>query len=197
MCLLGIVRRNLLHQRNLNCSWPKFLVYLFSQAKQDILKSVALILHNVTNTKHEFSRILVAVDGSETSMDAAGHAIDMARMYNAQLTALAVSHVSLSSYGLAAPPDAIKQRKEKHELESKRWFDELNQSARRNNIQFKTELIDSQMSVEGAIVEYAENNGIDLIILGTRGRSGIKKLLLGSVASGVISYATCPVIVVK
>ncbi|HXX97619.1 MAG TPA: universal stress protein, partial [Candidatus Bathyarchaeia archaeon] len=99
--------------------------------------------------------------------------------------------------GLAAPPDAIKQRKEKHGLESKRWFDELNQSARRNNIQFKTELIDSQMSVEGTIVEYAENNGVDLIILGTRGRSGIKKLLLGSVASGVISYATCPVIVVK
>jgi nucleotide-binding universal stress UspA family protein len=98
---------------------------------------------------------------------------------------------------LAAPHDAIKQRKEKHELESKRWFDELNENARRNNIQFKTELIDSQMSVEGAIVEYAENNGIDLIILGTRGRSGIKKLLLGSVASGVISYATCPVIVVK
>jgi nucleotide-binding universal stress UspA family protein len=98
---------------------------------------------------------------------------------------------------LAAPPDAIKQRKEKHELESKRWFDELNQSARRNNIQFKTDLIDSQMSVEAAIVEYADNNGIDLIILGTRGRSGIKKLLLGSVASGVISYATCPVIVIK
>lgn len=173
------------------------LVFLFSQAKQDILKSVAVTLHNLTDTKHEFSRILVAVDGSETSMDAAGHAIDMARMYNAQLTALTVSHISLSSYGLAAPPDAIKQKKEKHELESKRWFDELNQSARRNNIQFKTELIDSQMSVEGAIVEYAENNGIDLIILGTRGRSGIKKLLLGSVASGVISYATCPVIVVK
>jgi nucleotide-binding universal stress UspA family protein len=173
------------------------LIFLFSQAKQDILKSVAVRLHNLTDIKHEFSRILVAVDGSETSMDAAGHAIDMARMYNAQLTALTVSHISLSSYGLAAPPDAIKQRKEKHELESKRWFDELNQSATRNNIQFKTELIDSQMSVEGAIVEYAENNGIDLIILGTRGRSGIKKLLLGSVASGVISYATCPVIVVK
>jgi nucleotide-binding universal stress UspA family protein len=175
----------------------KILDILFSQAKQDILKSVTVRLHNLTDTKHEFSRILVAVDGSETSMDAAGHAIDMARMYNAQLTALTVSHISLSSYGLAAPPDAIKQRKEKHELESKRWFGELNQSARRNNIQFKTQLIDSQMSVEGTIVEYAENNGIDLIVLGTRGRSGIKKLLLGSVASGVISYATCPVIVVK
>ncbi len=148
-------------------------------------------------TKREFSRILVAVDGSEASMDAADYAIDMAKMYNAQLTTLTVSHISLSSYGLAAPPDAIKQRKEKHELESKQWFDKFNQSAKQNDIQLKTELIDSQMSVEGAIVEYAESNGIDVIILGTRGRSGIKKLLLGSVASGVITYATCPVIVVK
>ncbi len=164
---------------------------------QSKIFSVVVRLLNLTFTKHEFSRILVAVDGSEMSMDAADHAIDLAKMYDAQLTALTVSHISLSSYGLAAPPDAIKQRKEKHELESKRWFDELNQSASRNNIKFKTELIDSQMSVEGTIVEYAEENGIDLIIIGTRGRSGIKKLLLGSVASGVISYATCPVMVVK
>jgi nucleotide-binding universal stress UspA family protein len=58
-------------------------------------------------------------------------------------------------------------------------------------------LIDSQMSIEGAIVEYAESHGVDLIIIGTRGRSGFRRLLLGSVASGVINYATCPVLVVK
>jgi nucleotide-binding universal stress UspA family protein len=174
-----------------------FQLRLATILRQSKIFSVAVRLLNLTFTKHEFSKILVAVDGSETSMDAADHAIDLAKMYNAELTALTVSHISLSSYGLAAPPDAIKQRKEKHEIESKRWFDELNQSARRNNIQFKTELIDSQMSIEGAIVEYAEENGIDLIILGTRGRSGIKKLLLGSVASGVISYATCAIMVVK
>lgn len=170
---------------------------LYSEQKKDFLKTHCVRLYNLAVTKHEFSRILVAVDGSEASMDAADYAIDMAKMYNAELTALTVSHISLSSYGLAAPPDAIKQRKEKHELESKRWFDKFNQSAKQNDVRLKTELIDSQMSVEGAIVEYAETNGIDLIILGTRGRSGIKKLLLGSVASGVVDYATCPVIVVK
>ncbi|MGC1930542.1 MAG: universal stress protein [Candidatus Nitrosopolaris sp.] len=138
---------------------------------------------------------MVAVDGSEASMDAADYAIDMAKMYNARLTTLTVSHIS--SYGLAAHPDAIKQRKEKHVLESTQWFDKFNQNAKQNDVQLKTELIESQMSVEGAIVEYAESNGIDLIILGTRGRSGIKKLLLGSVASGVMNYATCPVMVVK
>ena len=170
---------------------------LYSKQKKDFLKSPTVRLYDLAVTKREFARILVAVDGSEASMDAADYAMDMAKMYNAELTTLTVSHISLSSYGLAAPPDAIKQRKEKHKLESKQWFDKFNQSAKQNDIQLKTELIDSQMSVEGAIVEYAESNGIDVIILGTRGRSGIKKLLLGSVASGVITYATCPVIVVK
>lgn len=144
-----------------------------------------------------FSRILVAVDGSKSSMDAADYAIDMAKIFNAQLTTLTVSHISMSSYGLAALPDAIKQAKEKHALESKQWFDKVSQNAKRNDVQIRTELIDSQMSVDGTIVEYAESHDIDLIILGTKGRSGIKKLLLGSVATGVVKYATCPVMVVK
>lgn len=148
-------------------------------------------------TNRGFSRILVAVDGSKSAMDAADYAIDMAKKFNAQLTTLTVSHISLSSYGLASLPDAIKQSKEKHALESKQWFDRVSQNAKQNDVQIKTELIDSQMSVDGTIVEYAENHGIDLIILGTKGRSGIKKLLLGSVATAVVKYATCSVMVVK
>ena len=41
------------------------------------------------------------------------------------------------------------------------------------------------------------SHNVDLIVIGTRGRSGFKKLLLGSVASGVVTYAHCPVMVVK
>ena len=148
-------------------------------------------------TNRGFSRILVAVDGSKSAMNAADYAIDMAKKFDAQLTTLTVSHISLSSYGLAVIPDAIKQTKEKHALESKQWFDKVSQNAKQNDVQIKTELIDSQMSVDGTIVEYAESNDIDLIILGTKGRSGIKKLLLGSVATAVVKYATCPVMVVK
>jgi len=148
-------------------------------------------------TNRGFSRILVAVDGSKSAMDAVDYAIDMAKKFNAQLTTLTVSHISLSSYGFASLPDAIKQSKEKHALESKQWFDKVSQNAKQNDVQIKTELIDSQMSVDGTIVEYAESHDIDLIILGTKGRSGIKKLLLGSVATAVVKYATCPVMVVK
>jgi nucleotide-binding universal stress UspA family protein len=139
----------------------------------------------------------VAVDGSEPSILAANCAIDMAKKYNAQLIALTVSHIPLSSYGFGSRPDSIKHDKEKEMLEAKEWFHDLEEAGTKNNISLRTEIIDSQMSIEGTIVEYAESQGIDLIVIGTTGRSGFKKLLLGSVASGVVNYATCSVIVIK
>ena len=64
-------------------------------------------------------------------------------------------------------------------------------------VMLKTEVVASPTSVVPAIVDYAKKNGIDLIILGTRGWTGFSKLLLGSLASGVVIYASCPVMVVK
>jgi nucleotide-binding universal stress UspA family protein len=52
-------------------------------------------------------------------------------------------------------------------------------------------------SIASTIVEFAENEKVDLIVVGTRGASGVKRMLLGSVASGVVTYAHCPVLVVK
>jgi nucleotide-binding universal stress UspA family protein len=49
----------------------------------------------------------------------------------------------------------------------------------------------------GAITNHAEKENADLIIVGTRGRTGFKKILLGSVASGVVAYAHCPVMIIK
>jgi nucleotide-binding universal stress UspA family protein len=66
-----------------------------------------------------------------------------------------------------------------------------------SNIQLQTELINSQRPVDYVLLEYVEKENIDLIIVGTRGRSGFKKLLLGSVASEVVKYAHCPVMVIK
>ncbi len=61
----------------------------------------------------------------------------------------------------------------------------------------KTQVIVSPISVTGSIVEYAERENMDLIVIGTRGRSAFKRLLLGSIASGVVTHAHCPVMVVR
>ncbi|MGA7977566.1 MAG: universal stress protein [Nitrososphaeraceae archaeon] len=73
----------------------------------------------------------------------------------------------------------------------------MKQKAFKNNIDIKTDIIIGKTSVVKSIVEYAEEHKIDLIVVGTRGMSGIKKMLLGSTASGVVTYAHCPVTVVK
>jgi nucleotide-binding universal stress UspA family protein len=57
--------------------------------------------------------------------------------------------------------------------------------------------LDPISRVGSAIVDYAERENVDLIVIGSRGRRGFKKMLLGSVASDVVTYAYCPVMVVK
>jgi nucleotide-binding universal stress UspA family protein len=129
-------------------------------------------------------------------MKAADYAIEMARKDGAQLIALTVNPLTLSSYGLATPQDESQQLEEEKE-ESKHWLDNVGQNAKQKNVQVKTEVVHSQMSIEGAIVEYAESEGVDLIVIGTKGSSGLKNKLLGSVASGVVSSATCPAMVIR
>jgi nucleotide-binding universal stress UspA family protein len=63
-------------------------------------------------------------------------------------------------------------------------------------IRLRTEIIGS-LSTVGGIVAFVEKDNVDLIVIGTRGKSGFTKLSLGSVALGVVTYAHCPVMVVK
>lgn len=52
-------------------------------------------------------------------------------------------------------------------------------------------------SITDSLVSYAESHGVDLIVMGSRGFGGFKKLLIGSVASGVSQHAKCPVLIIK
>jgi nucleotide-binding universal stress UspA family protein len=58
-------------------------------------------------------------------------------------------------------------------------------------------MVESPVSEEVTIANYTDKENVDLIVVDTRGKSGLKKLLLGSVASGVVTYAAKPVLVVK
>ena len=121
-----------------------------------------------------------------------------AKKDEAQVIALSINHLPLSSYGLATPQDEVKQSKEINEMqEFRESLDKVSQPAKQSNVQLKKEIINSQMSVVAAIVNYADSEGIDLIVIGTKGTSNIKNMLLGSTASGVIKYSTYPVMVVK
>jgi len=74
---------------------------------------------------------------------------------------------------------------------------EIIKSAEQRGVRIKSNVMDSPMSVVAALLNYADQEKADLIVIGTRGRSGISKMLLGSVASGVVTFAPCPVVVVR
>jgi nucleotide-binding universal stress UspA family protein len=155
----------------------------------------------LSEPREKISRILVAVDGSEESMLAADCAIEMAKNNNAELIALNVIDIKYlysSSYvWRPVSPDTIKSIVKNQEEDSQRWLAIISEKANDNKIKLRTDFIIDPTSIVGAIVEYAERENIDLLVIGSRGLTGFKKLLVGSFASGVVAYAHCPVMVVK
>jgi nucleotide-binding universal stress UspA family protein len=87
---------------------------------------------------------------------------------------------------------------EEAKKEAQKWYDEVSILAEKAGVlRLSTETFLDVSSAADAIISYAERNNIDLITMGTKGRTGLKKIVLGSVASGVISHAKCPVLVVR
>ena len=148
-----------------------------------------------------FPKIVVGIYGSDESMKAAEYAVSMAKTYDAELIAINVLTSDIgyiySSPGVESPPLTVKEIVLLAGDEAKKWFDEIKEKANKKGIQLKTESIVAKKSLLNTILEYVEEHNITLIVVGTRGRSGIKKMLLGSVASGLVTYASCPVLVIK
>ena len=151
-----------------------------------------------------FSKILVPIDGSEPSFHAARIASNIADKFQSEIIVLyVVVSPSKSEYanltGLVTPKQ-IDMIIENAKKESKNWFKRIEDMVKEenSNIKISTKVILTGVAVYGEVIQYAQQESIDLIVIGTRGRSGIKKLLLGSTtASGVVTYANCPVLVTK
>ena len=75
--------------------------------------------------------------------------------------------------------------------------DKVKQKAIEKKVSVETAVLVKYTKVVKEIVEYAEQMKIDMIVIGNRGMTGLKKMLLGSVADGVVTYSHCPVLVVK
>jgi nucleotide-binding universal stress UspA family protein len=144
---------------------------------------------------HKISKILVAVDGSQPSIKAAYQAVEIARINNSEIIALYISFIPLSLRFKSR--EILDAAHESDIEESIRWLEDIRKEAEKNHILFKIEAIETTSSTVKAIIDYAETNNIDLILLGNKGRSKIERAVLGSVASGVINNARCSVMVVR
>jgi len=88
---------------------------------------------------------------------------------------------------------------------AKSWFSDIAKIARQeeasdnndNGIEVLTDIFANVNSIVEALVNYSREKDTDLIVMGTRGNSRIKRLLIGSIAMGVVRHAGCPVLLVR
>jgi nucleotide-binding universal stress UspA family protein len=143
-----------------------------------------------------FKKILVAIDGSEQSMKGVDVAISMAKMYGSELTAL---HVVIFQFNESnhPSPEWLQEFNESVRRQTDQWFSIITERGKNNNIKVDTKYIETPRSIPYGIARFADERKVDLIVVGSKGRSSIEKLYLGSVASGVLTYASCMVLVVR
>ena len=145
----------------------------------------------------EIRRILCPVDFSDPSLRALGHAATLAGWYQSVLTALYVetalpndNAADMRSFGVA--PTAVLEA-----ARSRRVVDDLHAFVGRAMNGRKVDVeVEEALDVPDAIVRRAVTRAADLIVMGTHGRTGIKRWFAGSVAERVLRTAPCPVLVV-
>lgn len=140
----------------------------------------------------EIKRILIATDGSEMTQPAIEQGLHLAKLFGAKVTALyVVDQTPLQS--VPADSTVVFSIHALLENEGKKAVEEVKEAGDRLGVEV------TPMVVEGSpakkIIEIAAN--FDLVVIGTLGRSGLSKLLMGSVAERVTRFAPCPVLVVR
>ena len=99
------------------------------------------------------------------------------------------------------PSDTRKQLIRIGRQQASQIFDTIDEMAKSHDVKtnrINTEMVEtSSVSAADEIIRYAKDKGVDLIVVGTKGRSGMSKALLGSVASKVVTYSPCSVLVVR
>jgi len=143
----------------------------------------------------QFEKILVPVDFAPHSGEAVRQAVDIAQHYSASITLVYVyepADYALPEGYVLYTPDQISLMTTEFEARlraTRRDVEALGVS------RVDTKLLNGAASTE--IVGFAEDQGIDLIVMGTHGRRGITHMLMGSVAERVLRTAPCPVLTVK
>lgn len=143
-----------------------------------------------------YQNILVPVDGSETSFSAVKKAAELAKAFNAKITVVQVlaldPYIAAEYITRAQTNDLIERARssvENNLQQAKVKFSE-------EGIEVETKLLEGQV-IHREIVEAATTLNSDLIVIGSHGRTGLKKLLLGSVAQNVLAEVHTPVLIVR
>jgi nucleotide-binding universal stress UspA family protein len=144
-----------------------------------------------------FSNIVVATDGSELGRKAVDSAIKIARLNNAKLYAVHVIAPGETKVTLHDPRDAEWKKAMREHLEAQGREATAYAETAGKIVNVAVEPVTLEGNPADEIVGFAEKNDIDLIVMGTVGKSGIQRFLLGSVAENVIRHSKKPVLVIR
>lgn len=143
-----------------------------------------------------YQNILVPVDGSEVALNVVQHAVELAKAFNSKITVVQV--MTLDPY-IAA--EYLSDGQSNLLIERARKFieDNLAQAKTKFNeygVDVETKILEGE-SIHRTIMKAIDELNIDLIVISSHGRTGFKKLIMGSVAQSLITEVNVPVFVVK
>lgn len=142
-----------------------------------------------------FQNILVPFDQSDQSTRAFKVALDIAKKYHSKVTLLTCLDADTwhhKYYDSRVTSQLLKIQKKV----AKEHLEQLESLAEKNNISIKSHILSSE-SIVNDIVKFTKSRKHDLVVIGSHGRSGFDKWLLGSVANGVSQKTKCPILIVK
>ena len=170
-----------------------------SQQRQIRLKTESQV-----GSDRVFKRILVAVDGSESSFRAARVAVRLAKRNEADLLVVSViqrpAHAFMQTQSMVSPNIDVVGLQDYYKYASKdaqEWIDKVASIATPLGVKVRKSVLKGATSVVRSLTDYASSQAVDLIVVGRKGFGGFKRLLLGSVSSGVVNHASCSVLVVR
>ena len=149
-----------------------------------------------SSSNHRIKKILIPVVKSEYNDKIISYAIILAKGSGASITAIHV--LDKSAQGDLG--DVFPMKVEEYEKATRKRAEELlrevQQVTEKQGIKTAIEVIGAK-SVAKGIIDYARESGADVIVIGTKGLTGVEKFLMGSVASAVIDHAHCPVFAIR
>lgn len=141
--------------------------------------------------RKDIKKILVPLDGSKYSIEGLNEAIELAKPFGAKIIGLFVIPLT--------PPIMIPELPASFKSfmidEAAKFMAEAKKIASRSGVEFQAKIIHGEATFE--IAAFANDKKFDLVVIGSRGRSGIKELFLGSIANSVVHKSRVPVLVVK
>ena len=143
------------------------------------------------------------MDDSESAMKAAEYALLISKGVNAELIAIHVvrsedamiaTNSLIENLDTITTEDSIVQKVKK---DAEKWFSTIREKSSANEIRLKTGLVVSPIEVEDAIVNYADRENVDLIVIGEKGKSGFMEKVHGSTASHIAAQTKRPLLIVR